>query len=49
MAALKITTSIERIGDFAVDIAKTTARVEQADVMAAIDSFTIMIDNDCLS
>jgi phosphate transport system protein len=27
MSALKITTSIERIGDFAVDIAKTTKRI----------------------
>ncbi|EGL82620.1 phosphate uptake regulator, PhoU [Caldalkalibacillus thermarum TA2.A1] len=44
IAALKITTSVERIGDFAVDIAKTAKRVKQTDLIDSISSFPLMID-----
>jgi phosphate transport system protein len=42
MSALKITTSVERIGDFAVDIAKTTKRIGKEELVKPLQDIPAM-------
>jgi phosphate transport system protein len=44
MSALKITTSVERIGDFAVDIAKTTKRIGKEQFVKPLKDIPAMAD-----
>jgi phosphate transport system protein len=44
MSSLKITTSIERIGDFAVDIAKTTKRIGKEKLVKPLKDIPAMAD-----
>jgi phosphate transport system protein len=44
MSALKITTSVERIGDFAVDIAKTTKRIGKEQLVKPLKDIPAMAE-----
>jgi phosphate transport system protein len=44
MSALKITTSVERIGDFAVDIAKTTKRIGKEELVKPLKDIPAMAE-----
>jgi phosphate transport system protein len=44
MSALKITTSVERIGDFAVDIAKTTKRIGNEELVKPLKDIPAMAE-----
>lgn len=44
MSTLKITTSVERIGDFAVDIAKTTKRIGKEELVKPLQDIPAMAE-----
>lgn len=44
IATLKMASSIERIGDFAVDIAKATKRIGTNDIIHSIEDLPMMLD-----